>query len=180
MRESEVGHRRWAAGSVALVVVLGLAGCGSASNRAVPAKASPAAKKAALANWKPRLGQDEERRIDDCLLNVGHVASVARVPSERALVDFLPHLLYYAGAEYGVESSDALVDMTIYIFDSRSTAERWARISRANAAAEILRTRDFAHSVTDSEVRRTGSVVSVWLSPTEVGSFRPGARCSTR
>lgn len=41
MRESKVRHGRWVAGSVALVVVFGLAGCGRASDRAVAAKVSP-------------------------------------------------------------------------------------------------------------------------------------------
>jgi hypothetical protein len=182
MRESKVGCRRWVAGSVALVVVLGIAGCGGAGNGAVPAKASPADKNASLANWTPRLGKDEARRIHDCLSNHVGTQWVGGVPGDRSLVDFLPHLLYYASAAYSVVSSDAFVEVAIYIFDSPSTAERWARISRANAAAGIIRRGDFAHGAADSEVRRARSVVSVWSSPHDASpAYRSlAAECSTR
>ena len=76
-------------------------------------------------------------------MNISHVASDARVPGESQLVDFLPHLLYYYGATVVPEGSDGAVDMAMYVFDSRSTAERWATISRAQQATECPARRGF-------------------------------------
>ena len=101
----------------------------------------------------------------------------------------MPHLIYYARDSYGVVGSDQLVDVTIYIFDSPSTAERWARIKRRNVVAGILRNRAilrnaaFAHRAADAEVRRTRSVVSAWSAPSDpFGSYSSSfvAHCFTR
>jgi hypothetical protein len=173
MRESKCDHRRWlAAGSVALVVVLGLAGCGSASTRADRAETSPAAKRATLANWRPRFGKNEQGLIADCLLKAPDNAFVEYAPMGRSIVAYLPHLLYYARAAYGFVSTDALAEANVYIFDSPSTAKRWARISR------MARSTPFTDAY---QVRRVGSAVSVWVTPPEVGATNNYAlQCSTR
>ena len=123
MLRHTVGHGRCATGVVAAAVVLALVGCGGASNRA----ASEIDKHATLANWKPQLPHDEKQRIDDCLGNAVHHPANPLIshPGDPALVPFLPHLVYFSIAEYDLLPGDDVVDVTVYIFDSPSTAARW-------------------------------------------------------
>jgi hypothetical protein len=164
MRRSAVGHGRWATGVVAAVVVFALIGCGGASNRAAGVTGSEIDRHATLSSWKPQLPRDEKQRIDDCLGNTGETAYVDSRPREPGLVPLLPHLVYFARAAFGMAGGDAMVEVSMYIFDSPSTAARWVGIVSKEAFF-----RDIAHS----EVRRVGSVVSGWYGEAETfGAYR--------
>jgi hypothetical protein len=138
------------------VVVFAVIGCGGTG--------SEIDSHATLSSWKPQLPRDEQQRIDDCLGNTGETAYLGKRPGEPALVPLLPHLVYFAGATFGMAGGDAMVDVTMYIFDSPSTAARWVGLVSKEPGA-----RDIAHA----EVRRVGSVVSVRYGDAETfGAYR--------
>ena len=174
MRRRTVGHGRWVTGVAGAVVVLALVGCGGASNRAAAVTAPEIDKHATLTSWEPQLPHDEKQRIDDCLGDAAHHPAnpLVRRPGDPALVPFLPHLVYFAAAEYDLLPTDDVVDVTVYIFDSPSTAARWVGI-----VSKEIGFRDFAQT----EVRRVGSVVSYrWATPEAFGAYRDIAfTCST-
>ena len=172
MHRSAVGHGPWATGVVAAVAVFALIGCGGASIRAAGVTGSKIDRHATLSTWKPQLPRDERQRIDDCLVNAGHTAYVGKRPGEPALVPLLPHLVYFANAAFGMAGGDAMVEVTMYIFDAPSTAAHWVRIVSKEPSS-----RDIAHT----EVRRVGAVVSVRYADAETfGAYRDIAfACST-
>jgi hypothetical protein len=97
---------------------------------------------------------------------------------------FLPHLLYFATATYGMPGGDAYAEVAVYIFDSSSTAERWARIAQASGAAGVIKSGGFGHGANSahSQVLRRANVVSTWFGSVDAfGSYRDVAsRCANR